>query len=324
MSSLWRGLKFILLLSALGQGGCARTQAAKQVSAVKAESLSPEAQKALDDYMAEVEIGRNMAGRLLGYYGIVDDENLVGYVNQIGNYVASYGDYPDRKYMFAILKHESVNAFACPGGYILITLGAIRAAVNEAELAAVLGHEAAHVGKRHMLDTLKQMSEDQLAKAAKQKKDRGKDDPILKGRERPVAMESGAGAMLARYLSGSSGASLNILQAAQAGMSVITEKGLGPKLEFEADQEGVKYAIRAGYHPKAMGIYLKRLKEKSLKNADVAKSMKNLNMTHPSFDDRIARIAELLKTMKADEILGATGNERFDKMHHVLPRPAKS
>lgn len=279
--------------------------------------LTPEQQKAADDYAAEVEIGRNMAGRLLGYYGIVDDEKLVGYLNQVGNYVASYSDFPDRKYMFAVLKHESVNAFACPGGYVLVTLGALRAAHNEAEVAAVLGHEITHVGKRHMMETLKKMREKDLEAAAKKKESTKPMDEALKVRERPVAEENGFGTQLASYLTGKAGAGLNILEAAQAGMNLITDKGLGPELEYEADSEGVKFAIRAGYDPKAMLRYLKRLEEHS------DKKIKNLEKTHPPTAERRKAIAKLLLTLKADDIIGATGEERFDKIKKTFPKAEK-
>lgn len=314
-----RCLKASILLSllALGAASTACTTSGKDKGKAQGAKLSDAEAKALDEYRAEIEIGRNMAGRLLGYYGIIDDEKVVGYLNQVGNYVASYSDFPDRKYMFAILKHESINAFACPGGYILITAGALRAAKDEAELAAILGHEVAHVGRKHMLNTLRAMKEQDMKKAANQMGEDGKRDEALRVRERAKSEETAAGAMVARYLSGTSGAGLNILQAASAGMTLITEKGLGPDLEFEADEHGVKYAIRAGYAPKALNTYLKRLgNERDSK-------MKNLGKTHPSPDDRIKRIGKELAKLNADDIIGASGEERFAKIKKQMPKAEK-
>src|SRR6476620_10076306 len=131
-----------------------------------------ETQKKIDEAKAELEIGRNMTGRLLKFYGAYPDEKLVRYVNEVGVFVSKYSDFPDRRYMFEVYNSESVNAFACPGGYILVSLGAIKNASNEAELAHVLGHEVAHVGHKHMYNALNKMSKDELENQANGSKDR--------------------------------------------------------------------------------------------------------------------------------------------------------
>lgn len=305
----------LLLALAVGSPwGCVRSAHPH----TEASKLSGADAKALEDYEAEIEVGRNMAGRLLGHYGRIEDDHLSGYLNQVGTYVASYGDYPERRYMFAVLNHESINAFACPGGYVLVTLGAVRNANTEAELAMILGHEVAHVGKKHMFETLRSMKQSELEATAKARNEGVRNDPTLNVRRRPVPAETGTGALVARYLTGSSGASLNILQAAQAGMTLITEKGLDKKLEYEADQEGVKYAIRAGYNPHAMLDYLQRADEKS------EKKVRNLEKTHPPVKLRKKQITELLNRLNADEIVGASGKDRFDKIHQALPKPDKA
>ena len=296
------------------------------------EQMNKEQQKKVDEYRAEIEIGRNMGGRLLAFYGVNDDDTLLGYVNQVGNYVASYGDEPDRRYMFQILDSDVVNAFACPGGYILLTRGAIRHARNEAELAHVLGHEIAHVGKKHMFDALQGMSKDEMEKAAKEADAAAlKYSEELKARKRPEVTEDETGAMVAKYLSGSA-AGLSILSAAKAGMSLILEKGLGAEKEFEADAFGTKFAVRAGYHPKALMNYLCRIEQKKGKHkgrcrlpkrAKKKKKKSILDKTHPSVVDRVAHIKKTLISMNGLNSPGARGAGRFKKFKKRIPKPTK-
>ena len=274
-----------------------------------AENLSAQQQQVLSDYKAEMEIGRTMSGRLLAFYGFVQDKKFTDYLNQVGNYVAKAGDYPNRKYMFMILDTDQVNAFACPGGYILVTRGTIANARNEAELAAILGHESAHVGLQHMFNTLKRMNKDDADILAKQTELRRNADPFLRSRQRPVPEENESGSALAKFLTTASGAGLGILQAAKAGMSLMMDKGLDQRLEFEADREGVKYAVRAGYEPHALDHFLARLQEEKQKkeaNSDV------LDKTHPPIPDRRKAIALALSKMNADQITGAVLQTRFE------------
>ena len=310
INKLVLGLVLFNLLSA-----CTLLSGTKDESEPK---LSKEEQRRLSEYKAEVTLGRDMAGRLLQYYGTYGEESLIGYVNQVGLYVASYSDHPERRYMFSILDSESVNAFACPGGYILVTLGSIRNAKSEAELAMILGHEIAHVGKKHMFNTLKNMGDQEVEKAAKDNEGKGKMAQSYESevRKRPTADASESAELLTRYLSQSAGAAMTLLQAAKAGMNVLLEQGLDKKLEYEADFEGTTYAIRAGYEPKALLKFLTRL-QKAKKKKRV--SAKILEKTHPKISDRKERIGKLLAAMDAKNITGASGKSRYKNYVEALP-----
>jgi len=315
---VWVGMLSVVIFSCTTSGK-------KKLSPVEQEQ-----QNKIDEYRAELEVGRNMAGRLLQFYGTQENIPLLEYVNRVGAYVAGYSDYPDRKYMFEIIDSEMVNAFACPGGYILVTVGSLRHARNEAELAGVLAHEIAHVGHKHMFDKLRGMSKEEMD-AANEIADRElKDNPVLKSRKRPEPEESGFGELVAKYMS--AGGGLSILKAAGAGMAVMLDQGLGAEKEYEADGYGVKTSVSAGYDPESFNEFLCRLKNKSsrgnckrsLKKVKASKDPKTiLAKTHPAIEDRIANIDKVLKEMNAKEIVGAKGARRFRKYRRGLPKKTK-
>lgn len=290
------------------------------------EPVSPEEkqeQERIEAYQAEVNLGRSMAGRLLQFYGTYGEEQVVRYINTVGNYVASFSDFPERRYMFSVLDTEQVNAFACPGGYILITKGALRQAQNEAELAAILGHEIAHVGKKHMFNTLAQMDEKSREKEAKEVESKTKVDEISEVRRRPEVTENSETAKkLIKYLGGSKSA-LSILKAAKAGMNLILEKGLAPQLEYEADDLGVRYAVNAGYAPKAMVNFFSRMEQKM---RDEGLDVTQLSKTHPSVLTRKTKVLAIISHPDFQGIVGAKGNDRFDETIALLgdgPEPKK-
>ena len=316
----------LALFSMFQLSSCSTTSESK----VEEQQYTEEEQRLILRAKKEMEIGRNMAGRLLRFYGVHNDQKLVKYVNQVGNFVVRNSEFPDRRFMFDILDSEEVNAYACPGGYILITLGAVRKATSEAELAAIIAHEISHVGNEHMLNKLASMSEDELEGKKDEKKSTVTDAMMV--RKRPEAKASKAGALLAKYIGGSV-AGLNALAAAKAGMSIIMEKGLGSELEFEADIDGSKYTLDSGYEPYALATFLCRIyMSKGFKKADCYKSKskklaKNkktvLDRTHPSVPQRIANIKSYLRKLDARSIVGAKGKKRFLKMKSRLPKAKK-
>src|SRR5262249_49900204 len=110
---------------------------------------SPVDQLAGLDVKQEIEIGTLLAGRVLGAAPLVPDRNLQTYVNQVGRWIASQTERPDLPWRFGVIESAGINAFAAPGGFVLVTRGLYELLDDEAQLAAVLAHEIAHVVKRH-------------------------------------------------------------------------------------------------------------------------------------------------------------------------------
>ena len=107
----------------------------------------------------EVAIGKKtfpQAVQQMG--GEYQDPALAAYVNEVGTRLARYGERPELPYEFKIVNDSSPNAFALPGGYIAISRGLLADLENEAQLAAVLGHEIGHVTARHSVQGMQRGS----------------------------------------------------------------------------------------------------------------------------------------------------------------------
>lgn len=98
--------------------------------------------------------------------GLVLEQGLVTYVNAVANHVASQGRrvvggkdgvvrMEARRFFVGVLADDSLNAYALPGGYILVTRGLLQNMTCESDLAWVLGHEIAHVDNEDGLKALK-------------------------------------------------------------------------------------------------------------------------------------------------------------------------
>lgn len=99
----------------------------------------------------EAEMGREVAAGLLGAASLVDDHRVQQYVNRVGRWVARWSDRPDLNWRFGVIRSDSLNAFAVPGGYVFVTMGLYQKLESESELAGVLAHEIAHIVQRHHL-----------------------------------------------------------------------------------------------------------------------------------------------------------------------------
>lgn len=229
------------------------------------------------DLHAELLFGREVAARILGLYKLHEDQAATLYLNLLGRGVAAQASRPELTYRFAILDSEEINAFAAPGGHVFVTRGALGAMSNEAQLAAVLAHEIAHVDKLHIVKELN-----------------------IRGTEADSSM------LLSSLISSSSDPMRIALdQMVDSAMKILFERGYLLRDEFEADQTGTMLTALAGYRAPALAQYLA-----ALPNQPVT-ATQGYTKTHPALDERIERISIFVAEnglLAPDQTLGV---ERF-------------
>ena len=187
-------------------------------------------------------------------YGNVQDQALNAYIARTGKNMAKLTHRPHMPYSFHSVNAVYINAYAFPGGTIATTRGILLSLDNEAELAALLGHELGHVNARH---TAERMSKSQLASAgvgiltavvASQ-------DSRYTGLASTVGM-FGAGALLASYSRDN---------------------------ERQADDLGMDYMVKAGYSSDGMIGLMDMLKRMSQHKVSATQL---LFSTHPMSSER--------------------------------------
>lgn len=97
----------------------------------------------------DIELGRQAAAEMEKQLVVIQNKALTDYVNRIGNRLVTRGELEKYPFSFKVVKEDSINAFALPGGPMYVHTGLITAAENEAQLAGVLAHELSHVVLRH-------------------------------------------------------------------------------------------------------------------------------------------------------------------------------
>lgn len=225
----------------------------------------------------EIQIGREITGNLLGAAPLVKDAALQKYVNQVGRWVANQSERANLPWHFGVIESEDINAFAAPGGYVIITKGLYRKLENEAQLAGVLSHEIAHVVKNHHLKILQQSQLLDLG-AGLLGKQVGKDDKIVQS-----IIGSGA---------------------------EICARSLDKNAEFEADRMGVVLTARAGYEPYGLPEVLQTIGQTNKDESSVALLFK----THPHPDDRLIKLDDAIGDRLDSIKNGKTLNTRFYKL----------
>ena len=227
----------------------------------------------------EVEMGRNLISGLLGAAPLVEDDKLQQYVNDVGYWVASRSSRKDLPWTFGVIASDGINAFAAPGGYVVITLGLYNLLEDEAQLAGVLAHEISHVVQKHHLEALQKVLKrefwtDLTVMAVDDKEDRE-----------------------------------NLGMLVNAGVQIYAT-GLDRKYEHQADLRGVVLAARAGYDPFALLDVLTTIDSINPGSEELLVMMK----THPPTSDRLTQLADNMDGRLDSYASGQTNLKRFQRV----------
>ena len=200
-----------------------------------------------------IKIGKQYADEVEKGSHIITDPVVAEYVNRIGQNIVKNSDCKV-PFTIKVIDSDEINAFALPGGFFFVNSGLILAADDEAELAAVMAHETAHVCAHHAMREMTRMQYMQIASIA----------PMI-------------------FIGGWTG--YGIYEASSIAIPVTFLK-FSRDFEAQADYLGIQYMYRAGYDPQAMITFFEKIEDlQKHKPGAVAKVFSD----HPQTPDRIEK-----------------------------------
>ena len=215
----------------------------------------------------ELELGRKFDLMVRAQMPLVEDPEVKFYIRDLVERLVAV--LPPQPFDFKtdVLLHNSMNAFAVPGGYVFVHTGLIMQLDHESELAGVLSHELAHVTQRHIAHRI--------------------------DRSRYTTLASVLGALAGAFMGGHGGGALAVGSMAAGQSAMLNYSRLD---ETEADQIGLQYLIAAGFNPQGLvGSFEKIRKQQWLSGISVPEYLS----THPDVGNRVNEIGARVQTLPA-------------------------
>ncbi|MEW6187225.1 MAG: M48 family metalloprotease [Thermodesulfobacteriota bacterium] len=235
----------------------------------------------------EKKLGEEVVREVEGKFTLVRDPALLEYMNALGQDILKTAAPQPFPFRFYLLKDPQLNAFSVPGGHVFLTTGIIELMESEGELAGLIGHEIAHVTRRHISNRMDQQKKIGLA-------------------------------TMAAVLLGVFAGDPRIASATIAG-SLATAQTLFLKYsrddEDEADNYGFKYMAGAGFNPKGMNELLDKLRRWGSFGSETIPAYMQ---THPLTADRMARVEDLLQIYTGRGSWPRSTSDEFRRLQIIL------
>ena len=161
-----------------------------------------------------------------------------------------------------LIDSDEPQAYSLPGGHVLFSRGLLSAAQCEAALVVTVGHELAHIDRGHLLRRTRQWK---------------------------LAQES--------FQPGESASPERLMQMLSL-MPQLFQRPFGPEEELEADRDGITWAYRLGYDPRAVQLVFAALEAKG-KNGQAG--LPAFLRTHPDSAERRENLKQTCIKLAADE-----------------------
>ena len=208
----------------------------------------------------EVKMGEQFFAQISGEGKLVSDTASSNRVAAITKPLLEAVGETGYNFHFHIVSDTNINAFAVPGGHIFIHTGLLTAADTPEEIAGVLGHEIAHVTRRHGF--------------------------------RNIVNAAGLYLIVQFLLGDTSGLAAVLAEGSQ----MLLRQSYSRDFEREADDVGWQYLLKANIDPRGMIRFFQRLKQEEQKYPQLRGSLQLLN-THPATTERMQRLEEKWKKL---------------------------
>ena len=212
----------------------------------------------------EKKLGRQFMKAALSQLRLIQDPEVVGFVDRVGQEVVKHLDFHHFPYHFYVVDSSTLNAFAAPAGYVFMNRGLIEIMDDEGELAAILAHEIAHVQSRHIAQRL--------------------------ARARALNLAALGGMLAGIFMGGEAGAAA--IAGSQAG-ATSAMLNYSRQDEEEADRKGLRYLESAKYDGKDFVKVMRKMGQDSWKAGG---HMPTYLTTHPGVSERVVYLSTTVGT----------------------------